>query len=356
MPMTDVILNPAARVLWRAPATVQLELGDRAIVLDGVDRPAIAWLLGQRDGRTHSDEAPRRELEQAIAALACAGFLIHRSTRSSRELPPAPRLASELTALRSRYGDGAGRVLSRRRRATVAIQGTGRVAALVGAALAAAGVGRVCFTASGDVRLPQCAPGGLTHADEGERFSAAAQAAVHRVAPDCDTSPMPLAARPSLTVLAVESPVENEIRAALHARGCPHLAVRAGAESGSVGPLVLPGVSSCLRCADLHRLDRDPAWPALAVQLGIPGRHGRGSDVTLATLVASVTALQALGFLDDPGLRAATVDGTLELQLPDWRIRRRSWPPHPDCDCGAYVDAGSHVAMTAALLPAEWAT
>jgi hypothetical protein len=43
--------------------------------------------------------------------------------------------------------------------------------------------------------------------------------------------------------------------------------------------------------------------------------------------------VQALAFLagDDP----PTIEGTLEVRLPDWRIRRRSWAPHPDCDCGA---------------------
>ncbi|THJ71335.1 thiamine biosynthesis protein ThiF, partial [Candidatus Frankia alpina] len=28
-----------------------------------------------------------------------------------------------------------------------------------------------------------------------------------------------------------------------------------------------------------------------------------------------------------------TAGGTLELPLPDWHIRRRSWPVHPNCPC-----------------------
>jgi hypothetical protein len=53
--------------------------------------------------------------------------------------------------------------------------------------------------------------------------------------------------------------------------------------------------------------------------------------VALATIIAGVAAMQALAFLD--GDEPATVDGTLEMHPPDWRMRRRSWPPHPDCDC-----------------------
>lgn len=37
-----------------------------------------------------------------------------------------------------------------------------------------------------------------------------------------------------------------------------------------VGPLVIPGRTSCLQCADLHRTDRDAAWPAVATQLRVP--------------------------------------------------------------------------------------
>src|SRR6516165_8762324 len=53
----------------------------------------------------------------------------------------------------------------------------------------------------------------------------------------------------------------------LHTRGVPHLPVRVRDGTGLVGPLVIPGVTSCLRCADLHRSDRDAAWPVVASQL-----------------------------------------------------------------------------------------
>jgi bacteriocin biosynthesis cyclodehydratase domain-containing protein len=109
--------------------------------------------------------------------------------------------------------------------------------------------------------------------------------------------------------------------------------VHLDAGGGAVGPLVVPGRTSCLRCADLHRRDRDPAWDALAVQLAVPPRHGAASDVAVAALVGAVAAVHALAFLD--GQPTATAGGTLEMHLPDWRLRRRSWPPHPDCRCGA---------------------
>jgi hypothetical protein len=54
-------------------------------------------------------------------------------------------------------------------------------------------------------------------------------------------------------------------------------------------------------------------------------------DIVLATLAATIAALQVLAFVDrgDP----VTRNGTLEIALPDWRVRRRSWRAHPLCGC-----------------------
>jgi len=101
-----------------------------------------------------------------------------------------------------------------------------------------------------------------------------------------------------------------------------------------VGPLVLPGRSSCSRCHDLHRADRDPGWPSVAAQLAGTARP-RGPaacDVVLATAVAAHAGLQALAYLDgDPAPPA--VDGTIEVALSDGSVRRRSWTRHPACGC-----------------------
>src|SRR5207302_826727 len=130
--------------------------------------------------------------------------------------------------------------------------------------LAASGIGQLYFADSGDVSLRQSMPGGLPPAAEGQRFAAAAADAIRAAAPEADTTPPPMGTVADLTVLAVDEPVDTDQRDALHARGGAHLAVRLGAVGGVVGPLVVPGHTSCLRCADLHRRDRDPAWHALA--------------------------------------------------------------------------------------------
>lgn len=110
-----------------------------------------------------------------------------------------------------------------------------------------------------------------------------------------------------------------------------HLSVRLRDGKGVVGPLVLPGRTSCLRCADLARRDRDTEWPMLAAQL--LGRVGHAGPAGIAA-----TAALALGELEiilacSARREPATLGGTLELDLDSYRLDHRRWRPHAGCGC-----------------------
>ncbi len=113
--------------------------------------------------------------------------------------------------------------------------------------------------------------------------------------------------------------------------GRPHLAVVAGADRASVGPLVVPGRSACLRCLELHRTDRDPSWPAVAAQLAGATPDGRGES-SITALVAGLLALQVVCWVDGQR-RPATVGATVTVTLPDGLSTRRAWHQHPGCGC-----------------------
>jgi hypothetical protein len=137
---------------------------------------------------------------------------------------------------------------------------------------------------------------------------------------------------PDLTVLAPVGALDPQLPAALVRAGAPHLHLGIRELTGIAGPLVIPGRSSCLRCHDLYRTERDPAWPRVAAQLATRGRsEAPAVDVVLATALAAHAALQVLAFLD--GTPPETVDGTLEITVPEGTLRRRSWRPHPECEC-----------------------
>lgn len=333
-------LGPATRLLWRSPESVHFELGSRGVVVEGLP-PGLVGLLASRsvpahlgEVRLHTDES------QALAKLVQAGFLWTRAPDGAegdfRLAAPAPRLARELTATATRYGEAAADVLHARRAASVVVSGSTAVAVHLAALLAAAGVGRVSCSAAGSARLLHALPGGIEPDDEGTDLAVAAAAAISRAAPETNSLPLPPDERPDLTVLTADAPIDEDRRAALHAARAPHLLVTSAVDYGVVGPLVVPGLTSCLRCADLHRRDRDPAWPALAAQLAVVPARGTATGAALATVIVGTAALQVLTFLDggDPDC----VEASLELHLPEWRLRRRSRPVHPDCECAERFD------------------
>ena len=94
--------------------------------------------------------------------------------------------------------------------------------------------------------------------------------------------------------------------------------------------VVVPGRTACLRCEDLHRLERDPAWPELLLQLG----RRRGTDAAPAELhwAASTAALQAASWL--AGGQPDTLGVTLVLDAQR-TLRARRLRAHPGCGCGA---------------------
>ena len=300
-------------MVWRDATTVQLGVSPpRAVVITGLqdgDDVLIAALDGLRDTaalRTLAGEVGLRErrVDELLRVLAAAGVLVgssqQRPTSAERQdvarLGPArrERLAGDALVWSAVYpgrGDGLTLVAARTRR-HVRVDGEGPVADALAATLVAAGVETLTRTDSGGPR-------------------------------------------PDVHVLVRRDAVDVCEADALLAADRVHLAVVTGGEQLVIGPLVLPGRSPCLRCLDLHRTDRDPAWPHVVAQLvqqAVPGPLP--VETASATLAAGLAALQVLTHLDGQATPAA-VGRTLEIVLPDGLVERRRWTAHPACGCQA---------------------
>lgn len=341
------VLKSGLRTVWRDATTLQVGLDpDRAVVIAGVQLPD-ARLVAALDGTR--DVAGLRELavglglsteraERLLALLGEAGALADAAEPVGRwrALDPAERdrLAPDVTSA-ALVGPSKGTglaTLERRAEAAVLVEGASRIGATTACLLAAAGVGEVAVRDEGLTTPADAAPAGLPPTAAGSRRADATRAAVRRAAPSARTS-ISRARQPDVVVLApVDSVVSDSADAWLRA-DVPHLFAGVRETTGVCGPFVLPGRSSCLRCADLHRTDRDPAWPAVAAQLSARAAGAVACDVALATLVGAQAALQVLALLDghDP---PPAVGATLETRLPGALTRRRVWSMHPGCGCG----------------------
>jgi hypothetical protein len=335
------LVHPALAPAWRDTGTIQIGLDPaRAVVIARLGPPEVA-VLRSMDG-VHDIAALRVAAERAGGSAAVADRLIE-ILRSAGVLLDGDRLGpsdpddalapdrASLSLLGPLGGDrdsdrpmATDDPLSVRREAHVEVRGAGRVGAVVVRLLAAAGVGRVSVDDDGRATAHDFAPGGLKRRDAGLPRRVAASAALA----DAERSG---SGDPDLVVLAPTVGTVRDDAAELLRFGIPHLMARVIETTGVVGPLVLPGTTSCLRCHDLHRADRDPAWPRILAQADQHRPSVAACDITLAAHVAALAAQQVLAHLD--GFIPATVDGTVETSLPFGLPRRRSWRPHPACGC-----------------------
>jgi bacteriocin biosynthesis cyclodehydratase domain-containing protein len=310
-------LLPGLRRLWRGRHSLQLGADPgRAVVLELPDYRAarlLDLLDGSRSERVLLAEAGRHgvrapDAQALLDALRAAGLVVGAQTLLPHNLPEPMRrrLAAEAASLALRGTDAPAtpaQILRRRAGARVVVTGRGRLAAPVALALAQAGVGHVASTLAGV-------------AEE-----------ITRAAPGTKTAPL----RRSETTFAVHAGATGP--ASLAAAGyaqhrLPHLAVTVRDGAALVGPLVPPRGRPCLNCLDLHRIDRDPAWPQLAAQLAAPDPEPCATATVLSA--AGLATAEVLRWLD--GESPTTVGAVVEVASPG-QLRRRSWPPHPRCHC-----------------------
>ena len=333
--------------VWRDRDTLQLGIDPRrAVALRGLGPAAavISLLDGSRDRGGLIEVArtfgiPPEAVNRILGLLAEAGVLddFPFGLHACLPEPVRARLAPELATASLAYSgsDGGARTLARRRAAFVRVHGAGRTGTCVATFLAASGVGHVACADPGLAEPADLAPAGLIEADLGQPRQDGAARAVGRAAPDVRTRDDGTV--PDLVVLT--GPALPDLAGGLMRDRVPHLATWTGEAIGVIGPLVRPGRSACLRCVHLRKADADPAWPKIAAQATFARATPPACDTVLAATAAALAAAQALALIDRGHGVPVTVNGTLEVVLPDWQWRRRTWPPHPACGCGAAAAA-----------------
>jgi hypothetical protein len=279
------------------------------------------------------------------------------------------RCAPEIAALALLHpGESiASQVFDHRRRSRVHIEGGGRVGFALAQVLTSSGVGRVDVVDDGRVEIGEPCPGAAAPEQVGlPRGAASAARALHLMPPALGLGAA------DLVVFAPPGAPPADPARWTHAlsSGAAVLPVMISGVRAVVGPLHSPdGVADagCPRCVHLHRLDRDPLWPAMLDQLA-----GRSDVSTAAATIALVwaavaaAASQVLGWLDREALgatrdkRPAPITGrhattttplptegaSLELGLDEWAWQRRWWGPHPECRCRFEATHPAGVAAT----------
>ena len=341
-------LKSHARPLRRGPGSLQLGLyPDDGVVLDGLSEAEIALaesLDGTMDTQTVYAVAaaagvPADRVSALIATLTEHHLLVETpSDRAWLSLvkgqPRQPQrttaTAEAITAAYVLPGDGFDLIAARSAQHVV-ISGEGDLPQALAELLRVGGIGQVSVGAQ--------AANGLDLELRGHRFGA--REATPWRAPD---APAP----PDLVVLAAMGAIHADAGEPWLRRGVPHLPLVVQAHRVQVGPLITGGAGPCLLCMDLHRRDRDAAWPALLSQLSPVWPLRPAPPVTLestlSAMTAGVAAMMVHTCLDGQPIPG---DVSLELSLPWPAALSRRWQRHPLCGCIAKhaTRAGQHATM-----------
>lgn len=314
-------------LLWTADDALLVGDDERQVLITDIERDLVAWLLALDGDRTLAvalRDADRLGLGRQrpvtlLRAVAHTGLLDDAAVmpESLREaaLHVRDSLAADLAAARHAYGTGqrAAEAIERRRRAQVAVHGDGPVAEAVALALTQAGVGTL-----------------LREAPQRSSSRKARRLSTER----------------DLYVLCHARHPDQFDDAGAMSVDVPHLPVCVFGSRAVIGPLVLPGTTGCLRCAELHRADAEPAWPRIAAQLAHRRWGPTPVDSALVTMAAGLAALQVLAFVESADREDRTgrirdasttevpaVGHRLLARLPGGWVDRIAAPAHPLCGC-----------------------
>lgn len=298
------LMRPEVPLLWRTPTSVQI--GDHVIV-EHVTGEAIRWLAGLDGSRTCTDALNAHSID-ATSQRALISAAFHAGALTDSRIAPdcwrwvdvadRVRIQQDWEAAACAFRPGSSAhpdaptpesVIDERWRTRVAVAGTDRLAQAVRRIIADNGITLAESEQECDVTV-LCSPG---HA---------------RVVPSSSTTG-------------------------------PHLHVGTHGAISVVGPMVVPGVTSCLRCAHLHQRDADPSWPLLAVQLQ---QHAEGSRATardnlLIHLSATYALILLRAWIDQPDATERWGNVALETDLEVGAASLAPLvvgrPTHPSCGC-----------------------
>ncbi len=295
------VLRPGLRVLRRDVRTLQLGLDwpglctlpDNAAVravlaaIDGF-RDLHGVLLAAADGGV-----AYHDVRQALEVLLDCGAVVDQASRRPRDVDETTWTAWWLLA---GPGRSAQDIAAERSRRHVRVCGSGQIAERIGLLLNAA---HIAWSAEDN----PAAGGNL------RRTSAV-----------------------DLVLLTGDEEPDRSLADRYLRDGTPHLWASVRDIVGIVGPFVLPGVTGCLRCADLIRTETDSSWPTLLESARVRQPPHTPADPLVAALVAAWAASEVAVWAS--GLRPQTLNALLEMPQGFGAVDRFEVQMHPSCGCG----------------------
>jgi hypothetical protein len=367
-------LMPAAGDAYR------IGRGDQSVILNTAFHRTAAIAIAQgRDPFLNVPNSHHQQIEQLIGSLAAADLL----TQGRHEIALPPRYLNEIVErdlaaqqLRNRCEpellqcewsesaralgkDQGADILAARASVPIQISGRNRIATLLHSLLLASGVSLVELVDHHDkvnIGDTDIGTSTITAREYSENFSGHLKSyrrAISLFPLDHSTNHLKHKSSGSTKQVALiihSGPVDIEDLVDWLTTGNPHFVIQSPmADEITMGPLVIPGATPCLRCADLNQLDR-VGYSSInrisltdTAEIAMVGAH----------FIASLAASQILHFIDStridasgPGQSGAgqfsPVARTTTVNLQKLHLPQiHSITQHPLCGCHIFRDRSS---------------
>lgn len=152
-----------------------------------------------------------------------------------------------------------------------------------------------------------------------------------------EAGPVPQGGPAMAGVLTADYVLRPDRISAWMSAGFPHVTVEFDDDGIRLSGPILPGVTACARCRQLHRSDDDPGFPAMASQLSGAVAGAVPVSERAAAVVLALRRLRSL--TDTPDVRL-TRDGEIRELAPA--------KSHPRCGCRARPESATPPADGAA--------
>ena len=345
-------INPGLRMVHRGPHSVQIGVGTGGLILEGLLDSEMAFIDALRQGIQDSQVAARAVSlgvaeQRAKEICTTLGDLLFSDAELRTQGFRAERLLPERSALLGLHRSPCHGFMARRDRGVIHLIGLGRTGAAIAAVLVSAGVGTLLLEDDCPVTATDIGPGSFNLSDIGLARSVAVRRHMLRIDPSCRAHIVhdggaggPSVQCLDLAVVVGHDAVPAQTAARFMVAERPHLLVLVREQDGTVGPLVLPGVTACAECVERHRSVHDPSWLDVCSQLAShpapsTDRRPRGElleHAALATTLAGTAAAQVLLFLDAVN-QPSSWSSVMTFHADNGRWSQQHFGSHPDCGC-----------------------
>lgn len=328
---------PGLQVVSVSETTVRIGEAEDGLWISGLsatDQDYIRSLAGSPEEADHPSEVPlllrpgtgrRTELLTMLAPVLEDPF----------RLPGAlgATLVPDVNAFSVAYGAAAGQIVRNRSAAMVRVGGLGRCGQAIAALLAASGVGALHLHDDFPVQPGDVGAGPLRVADLGKPRTVALAHRLEATWPRTRLShwtpgPDGQGLRAQVIVVTACDALPDHLLSHLAATRVPHLPVVFGPAWARIGPLVIPGLTSCLDCAQ--------SSPHLAADgpraSGTPRSASSTAELALSATAAGLATLQVMMLLDGVNVPSAA-DAVLCIDLATGGVQRIPVEPRPGCTC-----------------------